>query len=235
MTLVIGLRTREGIVLGADRRIITGERESFEEDKIFIAGLSNTIAVSTEGLTGLRDKFVEQTRRAMDVKKTTNLSETIEALEDVMYKITTRYAERFENGDGKIISFVVGLDNLLSGNARLYKIIYNGYAEEVRTFDVLGEGSPYARPLVKLLHRPDISLAEGIDICYFMIRTIEELELIQSVGGIPDILICRNNQRPTFIDQNEKEALSSRFDNQIQQTKDTISKLVSTLRPKTSP
>ena len=55
-TLILGVRCKDGIVIGSDRKIMRGGETEFS-NKIFEFDIGGKILFAAEGLTGIRDDF----------------------------------------------------------------------------------------------------------------------------------------------------------------------------------
>jgi 20S proteasome alpha/beta subunit len=198
MTLLIGMRARDGIVLGADRKIMRGGEPQFS-DKIKTL---QDVTYATEGLTGVADDFLHLFEQAALSKK--GFSALYEArllAEDIISELHKRYSERLK--ENQTVGLVMaGLENLSSGPARLYYIYPEGYGEAV-TFTCTGSGGPYATTLAKFLHDEGASVEENAKRVAFVISWVSE-KVDAYVGGIPQIAMIRDdNQTVSWLEQSE--------------------------------
>jgi 20S proteasome alpha/beta subunit len=93
VTLLMGVRGKDGIVLGADQKIMRGGEASYAP-KIHPI---NNVLFATEGLTGLADDFLLLLQQEAALKKGfTSLYEAKTVAEDVVSELTKRYKERLE-------------------------------------------------------------------------------------------------------------------------------------------
>jgi len=205
MTLIIGAECRDGIVLGADRKIRRGEEVDYE-DKIFEMG--NSI-IGCVGLTGIRDDFLLIMNSEIARIRPRSLYELKLIVEDVVNDLSDRYRGRLGPGEEQIEAILGGLENLNSGNAKLYHVI-GGYAESIR-FLCIGHGSPYATSISKFLYKREASVEEMAKIIAFTIAWVAE-DIDASVGGKPQVLMVKNenpNVEPledNIIEEMEKKA-----------------------------
>ena len=219
MTCIIGAKCSNGIVVTADRRIMRG-LESTTEDKLFVLGRENDpkVILGASGLTGIMDRFVPSVMNAIVTTRAQSLWQVINEVEDIAKNLSDRYSDRIrgeasqEKQQGLIDVFVSGLEGLIEGDAKLYHCYENGFAEEVRQYDILGHGAPYALPFVKLLYDPQIPAMEMANVSACIILTIEKLEVDQSVGGLPDAAILENgNTNPSCLDENAIRSMERHF------------------------
>ena len=205
MTLIIGAECKDGIVLGADRKIRRGEEVDYE-DKIFEMG--NSI-IGCVGLTGIRDDFLLIMNSEIARIRPRSLYELKLIVEDVVNDLSDRYRGRLGPGEEQIEAILGGLENLNSGNAKLYHVI-GGYAESIR-FLCIGHGSPYATSISKFLYKREASVEEMAKIIAFTIAWVAE-DIDASVGGKPQVLMVKNENpnveplKDNIIEEMEKKA-----------------------------
>jgi len=191
VTLIIGIRSRDGVVLGSDRKVLRGGEVEYS-NKIFVV---SNVALAVEGLTGIRDDFLYllnvelQRRRGVDT-----LYEMKVIAEDIIAELTERYRERVRE-EMPIGVLMAGREFLVSGKALLYYIHGVGYGEAV-DFLCTGHGGPYATSLAKFLLRKDLDAAENAKRVAFIISWVAE-DVDVTVGGDPDVVIIRDSTTPT--------------------------------------
>ncbi len=91
MTLIIGTRCTNGIVLAADRKIIRGGEADYR-DKVFETG---NVVLAFEGPTGICDDFLLLLRSELDrTRGFTSIYEMKLAVEDIVGDLSRRYRPR---------------------------------------------------------------------------------------------------------------------------------------------
>jgi 20S proteasome alpha/beta subunit len=185
-TLIVAAKCKNGVVMVADRRTMRGT-EYKEEKKIYEF---YKVIIAFAGLTGLKDKFLEIVEGVLSATRVVNLGEAIVGVEDTMALISDRYEKRL-GGEARIVALLAGLEHLTSGEAKLYHVFGNGYAEEV-DFLCIGHGAPYATSLAQGLYRSDLSMERMAEIGIFLSCWVEKVD--SSVGGIPDVVFVENNK-----------------------------------------
>jgi len=191
MTLIIGIRGRDGVVLGSDRKVLRGGEAEYS-NKIFV--ISN-VALAVEGLTGIRDDFLYllnvelQRRRGVDT-----LYEMKVIAEDIIAELTERYRERVRE-EMPIGVLMAGREFLTYGKALLYYIHGVGYGEAV-DFLCTGHGGPYATSLAKFLLKKDLDVYENAKRVAFIISWVAE-DVDVTVGGDPDVVVIKDSEVPT--------------------------------------
>ncbi len=188
MTLIIGVRCKNGVVLGSDRKVLRGGEVEYS-NKIFII---NNVALAVEGLTGIRDDFLYlleielRRRRVVDT-----LYEMKTIAEDIIAELSERYRDRVRE-ESPIGVLMAGREYLNHGKAQLYYIHGVGYGEAVE-FLCTGHGGPYATSIAKFLLRKDLDVVENAKRIAFVISWIAE-DVDVTVGGDPDVVIIRDDE-----------------------------------------
>ena len=193
-TLILGVRCKDGIVIGSDRKILRGGETEYT-DKIFEFDVGGKILVAAEGLTGIRDDFFLllnyeiSRRRGVDT-----LYEVKIIMEDIISELTERYRDRIRE-PYPIGVLMGGLEMLSEGKAVLYYIHSEGYGEKV-SFMCSGHGGNYAYSLAKFLYGPRLASKLSVDDVAkrmaFTISWVSE-DVDSTVGGNPDVFIVKDN------------------------------------------
>lgn len=187
MTLILGVRCTDGIVLAADRKTIRGGETDYR-DKIFELG--NTL-LAFEGLTGVCDDFLLLLRSEMDrIRGFTNIYEMKLVVEDIIGDLSNRYCERLGEA-GSIGTLLGGLSNISTGRAELYYVHPQGYAESVR-YRCSGHGADYAHSIAKFLLASTNSCQDNAFLSAFIISWVSE-DVDMLVGGKPQVAIIKDN------------------------------------------
>jgi len=191
MTLIIGVRCRDGVVIGSDQKVLRGGEAEYT-NKVFV--FDNSVAFAVEGLTGIRDDFFYllgnelQRRRGVDT-----LYEMKVIAEDIVATLAERYRERIRE-ESPIGVLMAGRENLRYGKALMYYIHGVGYGEQVE-FMCTGHGGPYATTLAKFLLKRDLECLENAKRIAFIISWIAE-DVDVTVGGDPVAAIIRDWTEP---------------------------------------
>lgn len=218
MTLIIGAKCRDGIVIGSDRKIQRGGETSFD-NKIFEIGVGGgKILFAAEGLTGIRDDFFYLLRSAITSRRVIDTLYEVKLLvEDIIANLSERYGERVRD-PSPVGVLMGGLENLVDGPAIVYYIHGVGYGEQV-AFRCSGHGGQYAYSVAKFLCGPNI--CESLEtndvakrIAYIISWVSEDVD--STVGGLPSIAIMKNQQQN--VNYLEEEELK-RIDNQAKDHK----------------
>lgn len=198
MTLLIGWRCRDGIVLGSDTKEMRGGEASFGNKIFEKAG----IVLAAEGLTGIRDDFLLLLDyEVRQMRGFTTLYELKVVVEDIVANLSSRYSERIDEPD-PIAVLMGGLDELGSGKAKLYHVYGIGYGEAV-DFRCSGSGGAYATSVAKFLYDPNLDVMEGAYRIAFVISWVSE-DVDANVGGRPQVAIIRDgNPTLNYLNQTQ--------------------------------
>lgn len=187
MTLIIGARCTDGIILAADRKIMRGGEPDYM-DKIFeLEG----VVLAFEGLTGIRDDFLLLLRSEMDrTRGFTSLYEMKLVVEDIVADLSKRYCERLGD-EGSIGALLGGLSGISTGAAEVYYVHPQGYGESVRC-RCSGHGAYYAHSFAKFLLGPGSSVEDNAYRSAFIISWVSE-DIDAVVGGVPQVAMIQDN------------------------------------------
>jgi len=197
-TLIIGVRAKDGVIIGADSKVMRGGEAEFA-DKIHIL---NDVAFATEGLTGVADDFFLLLQDRVARQKGFNtLYEAKVLAEDLVAELQQRYGDRL-GGQNTVGALVAGLENITTGSAKLYYLHSQGYAEAV-TSRCTGSGGPYATALVKFLYAPELSVEDNARRVAFAICWVAEA-VDTNVGGRPKVGMIRDGEKQiAWLDDTE--------------------------------
>jgi len=196
MTLIIGIRCKDGIVIGSDRKVLRGGEVEYS-NKVYEM---NNIAYAVEGLTGIADDFNYLLN--LEIKKRRGVDTLYELkviAEDIIWELTARYTERISQpaGVSPIGILMGGLENINSGKASLYYIHGEGYGEATK-FICSGHGGPYATTLAKFLLKEELSCEENAKRVAFVIAYVAE-DIDTTVGGDPMVAIIKDSD--TYVER----------------------------------
>jgi len=217
MTCIIGIRCKDGVVIVADKRVVKGEEIEDNACKIIDTGMG---LVAYSGLTGLtEDEFIPALINRAERLRVMTIRELKKAVEEAVFEVYDEYRRRIGN-DAGIYCFLAGLENITSGKAVLYKVYPEGYAEIITRYEATGSGHVFARPFLKAMYTPQLTIEQGVVLGTFIIMTIEKLGLDRNVGGGVDIGIVKDSDKvqegekaiEIFDDEKKKEYLKKAED-----------------------
>jgi 20S proteasome alpha/beta subunit len=199
VTLIIGVRCSNGIVLGSDQKVLRGGEAEYS-NKVFV--IDDVAALAVEGLTGIRDDFLHLLRIELDRRRGVDtLYEMKIIAEDIVATLAERYRERIKE-ESPIGVLMAGRERLLTGKAVMYYIHGVGYGEQVE-FLCTGHGGPYATTIAKFLLRKDLDCIENAKRIAFVISWIAE-DVDVTVGGDPIVAIIRDWEKPQPPSEGER-------------------------------
>lgn len=205
MTLIVGTRCGDGIVLAADLRRLAKYEKGPETNKVF--KLSCNVALAGAGDDAVLNEarvFVE--RRVEEFQSQSSsmkLFDVVEITCSVVNELVGYYRDKVGEPFGYVLA---GLENLTGGRATLYTIFGAGFSEV--PWACLGSGSSYARPLVELLlAKGDLSTKESARAMPTLFTLVSNVQT--TVGGGVDICIINDEQGIGEITHEEEVALSA--------------------------
>jgi 20S proteasome alpha/beta subunit len=193
MALILGVRCSDGVVLAADRKTISGGETDYR-DKIFEVG--GTL-LAFEGITDIYDDFLPSLRSAMDrIRGFTNIYETKLFWEDIIGDLNKRYRERL-GPEGSIGTLLAGLSSISAGNAVLYYVHPQGYAEPVN-YRCSGHGADYAHSIAKFLFNSTSSCQNNAFLAAFFISWVSG-DVDMMAGGEPQVAILKDDTGVDYL------------------------------------
>jgi len=205
MTLIVGARCCDGIILAADRRRLAKYEKGPETNKVF--KLSCNVALAGAGDDAVLNEarvFIE--RRVEEFQSQSSnmkLFDVVEITCSVVNELVGYYRDKVEEPFGYVLA---GLENLTGGSAKLYTIFGAGFSEV--PWACLGSGSSYARPLVELLlAQGDLSTKESARAVPTLFTLVSNVQT--TVGGGVDICIINDEQGIGEITHEEEVALGA--------------------------
>ena len=190
MTLIIGTRCKDGVVLAADRRRLARYEKGPEIRKLFkldcgvaMAGAGDD-AVLNEARVFIERRVGDQQSQSSNMR----LFDIVEIAAGVVNELVGLYRDKVEEPFGYVLA---GLENINIGSAKIYTIFGAGLSDV--PWACLGSGSSYARPLVELLlAKGDLSIEEAaktIPTLYSLVSNVQT-----TVGGGVDICAIKDEQ-----------------------------------------
>jgi 20S proteasome alpha/beta subunit len=216
MTLIIGAKCKDGVVLIADRRIVEGT-DITSGDKITFLPLG--IIVAGAGVGEVIDKFNERIPFVFDERKRLNFEEMRKEnpkidFEDVPFYF--RPYEFLEDCEGLILQLTERYKRPLqilvaSGNipsAELNYIDSEGFlTSKRRTYISIGSGSPYANFILKKIWNKDLTMDKMAKIGKLIIEIVAESKIDTFVGDGTQIVFVPDKPED-FDSRTEQEKIT---------------------------
>ena len=204
MTLIIGARCQDGIVLAADRRRMARYEKGPDSNKLFKLDCGVLLAGAGDDAV-LNEARIIIERRVEESQSETSQLDLFDILKitmSVVNDLVNCYRDKVEESFGYVLA---GLENMSSGMARVYTIFGAGFSDV--PWACLGSGSSYARPLVELLlAQGDLSTEEAAKTMPTLFTLVSNVQA--TVGGGVDISIIKDEQGIGGIVHEEETDLS---------------------------
>lgn len=212
MTLIIGARCLDGVVIAGDRRVLRGTE--YSEEKKILEPFKNFV-IGASGISGLMDKFLYEINhylisdeRHENVLTWRNFSYY---MEDLAFQLFERYGSRLElisNAEMGAYAFdVLYAYKEYADNATLFHMYPNGFSTEVKKFDIIGHGYPHAMPFFKTVYNSEMKMDEIIKLCIFIFKLIDQEKIDLSVGGVPQIFKIPDKSGAVELSENRVKSM----------------------------
>jgi len=194
MTLIEGMYydNGNGAVVVADSRTMIGPDKRVDR-KIFDL-LGGRVIFAAAGLTGIIDRLLPKIEGRIAQARVSTLDEAVDVIEDLIAETSHRYKHpklpRF-HGNQSLVEVIIG-GNGQDGKPKLYLVYENGYAEPIRDYRAIGEGSRHATNILSTLYKPNISKERAIEIGVHAIICTSKLDTL--IDDKPQIAVIENNQ-----------------------------------------
>jgi 20S proteasome alpha/beta subunit len=203
MTLIIGARCQDGIILAADRRRMSKYERGPSTTKLF--ALSCGVAIAGAGDDAVLNEariFIDRRIKEMQTQTSvTALFDVVEAAAVVVNELVSFYKGSVEEPFGYVVS---GLENLTNGKAQLYTVFGAGISDV--PWVCLGSGSSYARPLVDLVLAPgNLYTNEAAKIIPTIFTLVSNVQT--TVGDGIDICVVVDDQGVSDISHKKEVSL----------------------------
>jgi 20S proteasome alpha/beta subunit len=175
----------------------------------------HNFVLGSSGISGLMDKFLREMNDylhspdAKDEVKT--WKEFSNLLENIASALFDRYRQRLEDDEISYDFDVLYCAKTFERHASLYHMYRNGYSNEVKDYDVTGHGEPIAIPFLKSIYHRDLTMAEAIRLCVFILKLINEENIDVSVGGKPQIFIIPDDGDARELSEGEIDNLVNKY------------------------
>ncbi len=188
MTLIIGARCRDGIMLAADRRRLARYEKGPETNKLFL--LSCGVALAGAGDDGVLNEariiIERKTKETAHQSAIVKLFDVVEITMSVVNELVGLYRDRVEEPFGFVLA---GLEDIDSGSAKLYTVFGAGLSDV--PWACIGSGSTYARPIVDLLLADgNLRTEEAFKVMPVLFSLVSSVQI--TVGGGADMCIIKD-------------------------------------------
>lgn len=190
MTLIVGARCQDGVVLAADRRRLARYEKGPETMKLFKLKCGVVLAgAGDDAVLNEARIFIERrVEESQSQSKKLELFDIVEITMSTVNELVGLYRDKIEESFGYVLA---GLENFNNGKAKLCTIFGAGLSDV--SWACIGSGSPYARPLVDLIFADgDLSTQDAVKVMpslYTLVSTVQT-----TVGGGVDICIVKDRE-----------------------------------------
>jgi 20S proteasome alpha/beta subunit len=190
MTLIVGARCRDGVILAADRRRLARYEKGPETIKLFklncgviLAGAGDD-AVLNEARLLIEQRVEESRDESLHMKLFDILGITMRTVNELV----GLYQNKVEEPFGYVLA---GLENINDGKAKLFTIFGAGLSDV--PWICLGSCSSYARPLVDLLLADGcLNTGDAIKVIPTVFSLVSSVQT--TVGGEVDICVVKDGE-----------------------------------------
>lgn len=206
MTLIIGVRCNEGIVIGADSMVTVGSNFSniqMSSDKIHLFGESGIAAFAGDvGLGQIVLDYLDEQWPALALAKSKN--ETKDILAQAIGSALVSYHNLSGNLGGQlhIPDLMVALPVLNMPTLSLFaRAIPAAEAREGMYFLTAGSGAHLANSFLKFLEKifwqgkSPTTIGEGVFSALWTLNHVIEVNAVLGVGGSPAIAVLENTEQ----------------------------------------
>ena len=230
MTLIIGKRCCDGVILGADRRSLRGlepnEQNKINQIRLEIDSVKSQILLAGAGVGAFWEEIAWSSEHYINGINEPKVKTFIDAVSGVSL-LSTNLSVRYQHGgmDEQLGCVLAGLDMLNTGKAKLYYFAGVGFSETA--FICLGSGSAYALSLAGvLLNATDITTDEAMRFLPLIFLLVERVTV--SVAGGPDIFIVKDNEQPVSVPTKHLETSRTTANYLIENVPKVLNKVIAT-------
>lgn len=167
MTIIVGVKFSNGIVVATDSRLTYGESDYIRDQARKVDALTKKIAVTSSGLTGACDRILRQVREHIETTNDLAFDEIIKICEDVTWDFYKTFKERFDKEEEE-----ANWNVELFSSDRMVEIHENGVSEEESKYLCEGSGTPYAEYILRQRYKTNLSEDEcKILVAYVVLQT----------------------------------------------------------------
>jgi 20S proteasome alpha/beta subunit len=190
LTLILGARCQDGIILAADRRRMVRHEIGPDTNKLFKLDCSVLLAgAGDDAVLNEAKVFIEhRIEESQDQLQNVKIFDIVEITIGIVNELVNCYRDKVEEPFGYALA---GLENINGGAAKLYTIFGAGFSEV--PWACIGSGSSYARPLVELLLADgSLTTNEATKVVAIIFTLVSNVQA--TVGGGVDVSIIKDGE-----------------------------------------
>lgn len=174
MTLIIGAKCKDGVIILSDSRVSRGH-DLNQYRKIFVP-IDGTF-IGASGTTGVFIKFLKKVNQKVESGEISSWDELIDIVEDLVMQLSSRYYRRTGGDPIDVLMALKPSDD----KSEIYHITSEGVAEEVFTIMAIGHGEPHASLFLKTMWNSDMTMRQTAVLGSFILTTIHQQGMDSSV------------------------------------------------------
>ena len=220
MTVVIGIKCNNGIVIACDSQVefnrgvavkrLNANKIYKLNENLAVAG-AGTVLFIEKAVNGLKNMIEGEENKRKEKLGVKEIIENIaEAVMLNLYKIYDIDRSRFlmseENQTEKIqeiVDLVLMMGGVDNSNNYLYLIHKNGVAEPVSDYATIGSGAAYAEYLLSKYYVPEISTNIGLKLAIYVIEETKTMD--PNVGGPVKLIYITKDEYKELNEENVSE------------------------------
>ncbi len=204
MTIGIGIKCRDGVVLGADTELTVPDYFKYPESKItVVAGLGERVFFAQAGDVHFSHMAIRRLSRRIKEAKPTTLLTTEDLIQEECRKIHSEFS-----GFGYSLSLLMVLR--LSTNAHLRRIDGPVLSAISSGLGYIGTGEIVSRGITEACFDPKMTVKEAAFVAAYVIR--EAKKHGYAVGGQSQVLVIPDQGQWDYLQQSEIDLLEESFD-----------------------
>ncbi len=216
MTLIVGVVSPNGIVIGSDSQTTIGtELKRINKQKPKVTELNNKcIVFAGAGYVSVLQEVEDKVNLTLqDCLPEQGIEAVRDKIDDTIYNVIRKHVSKHSMMFGNLNNMPSGdflFGSWKGGVQLLCHFGLDGSSEKVDDYIALGSGLPYAEVLLKDLYRPNMLLDDLKNLVYSVIRNTEDID--NYVGGNIHIKIINPDGRIETIEKGEILALAKNYE-----------------------
>lgn len=170
-TTIVGIRCKDGVVLGSDRRVTAGGHTVVNKDFPKILKINDYLIMAVAGNAAdakMQAKYASAELRLLELK--TKSRPSVEEGANLIANMSFRNIRTPSMIPSIVGAIVAGYNE--DGSCGLYSIEPAGGVDEVREYDAnFGSGMPFVLGFLERAYKKDMTLAEGAELAKEAIKS----------------------------------------------------------------
>lgn len=206
MTLVIGAKCKDGIILVSDSKALRQDDEQYAQKIIPL--FDNYVSLGVSGDENLLDKFLRQLTPDIENMRNQLPEEErgkplFKGREDFLIYLERKlrmYKNEYTEEDVSLTLLLAVTD----WPSTLHAInMHDPVESQVQNYLAIGHGAPYSKLLMKTLWKSNMDMIQTAALIHFVYRTVIDLKLDISVGGSVYIVFIENGKPARGLNEEE--------------------------------